>query len=444
MIKSVVLTITSMLFILLSLSSAHALERVSVTKASAEANGDLLFEGDQKVFSITGEYKNLGLYYSTKRFWDTTKNEFRRKVLLSDLNRLRLSPEWRIGEQVLVHVEVGNELIFSNYHKTSTFDLLWRPSTYNDLTDGSLEYDKSDHYYYGLKLHRGYAKITTDRFTITAGRQLVRFGSGKLWNPLDIMNPVSPLLIEGAEEVKGVDALRVEYYPKGSTEISLVYAPKRKYDELRSRYLWGHDSSFIGRVKTVVGDTDLAFLGGLLPERFIGGADVATVFFDGILRGSILYSRPDDYDAFVTAGAGYEYSFSGGINFLIEYFYNGNSLNNNQTLMNAYLQTSILGMDEMRYEILANQFLTFNRHYLGVALGYDVTPLVHGDLLTIGDLEGQAVFCLPSLRYNMEENIDLTLSAMWGFTVGSPSSSKVSEFKDYKRPLLMLGLKYYF
>lgn len=401
-------------------------------------------EEEKRPFSITGEFKNLGLYFSTRRFRDKDKNGPGRKTLLSDLSRLRLIPELRLGKEVLVHVECDNEVIFSNYNGTSIFDQLWRPSTYNKLTDASLEYDNAARSYYALRLHRGYAKITTDNFTIIAGRQLVRFGSGRLWNPLDIVNPLSPLLLEGPEEGKGMDGLRVEYYPEGSTEICLVYAPKRKNNLFRTRYLWGHNSSVIGRIKTVFGDTDAAILGGMLPKRLVGGVDIATVFFDGILRGSILCSRPDDYDSFITAGAGYEYTFSGGLNFLVEYFYNGNALNSNQMLMNAYLEAGTSGMDEKNYEILANQFFTYNRHYLGVALSYDLTPLIHGDFMTIGDLEGQAVFCLPSLRYNMEENLDLTLSTFWGFALGNPGPSKVSEFEDYKRPLLMVGLKYYF
>ena len=79
------------------------------------------------------------------------------------------------------------------------------------------------------------------------GRQQIRFGSGNLWNPLDVLNPISPLMVEGAEEQKGTDALRLNFYPTDSMEISFIYDMKlfnNKYADIK-----GDESNYVARVK---------------------------------------------------------------------------------------------------------------------------------------------------------------------------------------------------
>ena len=411
--------------------------------AQEDMDENLMFEEDRKPFKLTGEYKNLYAWYRTDRFFNEDTMQYEEKNLSSDLNRLRLSPEFQVPGLLLVHADMDNEVIISNYHNSQMFDTMWRPTTYNDLYDPRYQYDDSSRYYYQFKLHRAYAKLTTRHFTVTAGRQLIRYGSGKLWNPLDIVNPVSPTLIEGTGEVKGTDALRVEWYPVQSGEISVVYAPQRRYDEVEPEYMWGDNSILLSRIKAIFGRTDVALLGGTVPGRYIGGFDASTILFDGLLRGSMLYSRPDDYDNFFTAGAGYEYTFKNGLSLLVEYFYNGNALNHNRELMQAYTQSVLLGMNDERYQVLANQFLTFNRHYGGIALGYDITPLLRGDFFTITDVEGRGVFLLPTLKYNVLQNMDISASVMYGL-VGN-DAPETSDFEEYEeKPLVFASLQYYF
>ena len=62
--------------------------------------------------------------------------------------------------------------------------------------------------------------MSVDYFTATIGRQQIRFGSGKLWNPLDILNPISPTFIEGGDDQKGTDAVKLDFFPDDKTEIS--------------------------------------------------------------------------------------------------------------------------------------------------------------------------------------------------------------------------------
>lgn len=403
---------------------------------------ELLLE-EASMFSVSGHYKNLITYFSTDHFIDENGNPSGRKELIADLNRIRLSPEIRFSENILLHGDIDNEVVASNYTGTRTFDLFWRSSDYNDLYDPSVDSTFADDYIYRLNLHRFYMKFVSGDFTLTAGRQQIRFGSGRLWNPLDILNPISPTFVEGAADQKGTDALRVEYYPDEASEIAFVYAPRRVDDELDFGTLANKNTHIISRIRTTVSDTDLAVLGGRVATRNLVGIDIAAILWDGMLRGSLLYASPDEGSAYFLSSVGYEYNFANGIYCMAEYFYNENALNRNRSLSAAYEESLLFGMNEERYQQLANQFLTFNRHYAGIALGYDITPLLRGELFIMADIEGRGIFFSPSLKYNLFQNIDISVTAMLGHIFdGADYASDFESFEDH--PLFSAVLQWYF
>ena len=163
-----------------------------------------------------------------------------------------------------------------------------------------------------------------------------------------------------------------------------------------------------------------------------------------MLRGSVLYSNPEDYDYYVQASMGYEYTFSFGLYLLAEYFFNQNGLNYNADLKNAYAASLISGMSQSGYNLLANQFLTANRHYLGFVLGYDIHPLVRDDFFIIIDFEGRAAFINESLKFNAMENMDITAGLMFAFTGGG--TNKISDFESFTGDNLLyyISLSLYF
>ena len=49
-----------------------------------------------------------------------------------------------------------------------------------------------------------------------------------------------------------------------------------------------------------------------------------------------MISGPDHGASFITANAGYDYTFRNGLYCLLEYFYNGNALTNNKALSHVH------------------------------------------------------------------------------------------------------------
>ncbi|MCP4129708.1 MAG: hypothetical protein GY754_01710 [bacterium] len=399
---------------------------------SEEEGDDDIFSEDGPGFKISGQYKDLFVYTTTDTYYGDNSLTTEKKHMPTNLKRIRLTPEFKYADFLLVHVDYDNEIILSSFNKSYEFDSYWRDSGYNDLVDMSWDPYYNEDIYYRTKLHRAWAKITISDLTMTIGRQQIRFGSGRLWNPLDILSPVSPTFVEGAEEQKGTDALKLDYYFSELMELSLVYSQKRYNNEISEISL--KNSNSLARFKVGLKDTDVAALCGWVSRRVTAGVDVSTTLFDGALRGSGIYSNPEDAaqerEPYFQANLGYDYSFKNSFSVLFEYFYNGNSLNHNTELKTAMVQSFFTGTTQDNYFLLSNQLITYNRHYIGLALGYEFYALLRGDLFTIVDLEEGGFFFSPSLKYNMMENLDITAGMMLAYVAGDTANSDFGQFHN--------------
>ena len=436
-------------------------EKKKEKAATEEKTGgeDTLSEEKPAQFKFKGQVKNLYLFHRTDNFMGEDPLTLSSKNLSADLTRVRLSPEFQYKELLTMKVDFDNEVIWSNYGKSQDFTSYWRPSGYNDFLDLTWEPYRDRDVMYRIKLNRAYVKLSVDKFTATVGRQQIRFGSGKLWNPLDILNPVSPTFVEGGDEQKGTDAIKLDFYPEEKTEITGVVDFKKSSNEIEHFNM--QDCNYILRVKTSVKDTDIAVLGGYVARRGVAGFDFAAILFGGMLRGSVLAYKPEKESIFFQANAGYEYNFKAGVYILGEYLFNQKAINYNDDLKAAVFRQQLVGsdlplaliynlkpsaeyhalavnlkrastMNQSTYDQIANQLLTVNQHYLALALGYDFHPLVRGELFTIGDIQGRGIFWGPTLKINAYENLDFTVGIMGAFTF----DNKSSDFSEFRKNYL--------
>lgn len=452
----------------------------------ATADDENAIEENRKPqFKFGGTVKNLYQFHRTDNYLGSDPLSRGSKNLSADMTRLRLSPEFTYRETLTARVDLDNELIVSNYGRSRDFTAAWRQSQYNDLLTLAWEPYRGKELYYRIKAHRATVKVAAGWFALTLGRQQIRFGSGKLWNPLDILNPVSPTFVEGGDEQKGTDAVKLDFYPNDKTEITAVADLKKSGNEIEHFNL--RDCNYLVRVKTSAGEADIAVMGGYVSRRGIAGFDVAAILFDGMVRASAAASIHDRRKVFFQANGGYEYTFKNGLFFLVEYFYNQKGLNYDRDLRAASIaygmgtldrmsardrihraitlgdgySTAALAYDEVRrrrgqpvegygtksikaslrsytylnrgqrtYLELANEPLTVNQHYAALALGYDFHPLVRGELFVIGDIQGRGVFFVPTLKINAYENLDFTVGMM-GAVIFNNRASDFSELRKH-------------
>ncbi len=349
------------------------------------------------------------------------------KVLTADKKQLELSPELQYHNALTVRIDNQLELINGNFLKSPEFEYLHSYAQFNDLFHTGYDIKYSDDYLLRTNFSRAYVKYLHDDFTVIAGRQQIRFGSGRIWNVLDVLNPISPL--SNADSTKGTDALRAEYYPGDMAELSIIIDPKRTNDNLNETDI--DSTNVLLRGKTTISDTETALLLGRVANRVVAGADASTIFFGGLLRSAVLYSKPAGENFFIQAGGGYEYTFGFGLYFLSEYFYNQSGINYNSRMKNALAETALSGMTQKNYFLLANQFITFNKHYLSNVFAYDIFPLLRGEIFFIGDLQGRGLLMSPTIKFNALENLDLSLNIYSAKIFdGAPNSSDFSDMEN--------------
>jgi hypothetical protein len=332
---------------------------------------------DDTRLSVEGHYKNL-FYASESLSGDN---------FYADLNRLRLDMKISFPGKTSLRLVLDNEAIFGTVLDTPEFELFKTTRlTFYDLD--AIFTDNPD-FWARTTVYRIYFDIKSGKTHLTIGRQRVAWGSGRLWNPTDVFNPVSPFEIE-RDEKTGIDGIRFDYYINPLSSITFVYSPERE----------GRENLAL-RARTNYKGYDLSLLLGALSDRTVVGFDFAGNLGNASLRGEATYEDLRDgivltgqEEDFLRAVLSLDYTFPSTFYVLVEYLYNGGNLG--EVLLQAVPQREII---------------TRNENFIALGIGYDVTPLLRADGVAIVDIDGGGVFFNPSIKYNVHENTDWELGA---------------------------------
>ncbi len=290
-----------------------------------------------------------------------------------------------------------------------------------ELSDGS-------HHEWRHQLYRGFVRVETRRFELEVGRQRVAWGVGRLWNPIDRFSALPPLSLQ-PDVTPGIDGINGRFNFDGFNYLQVVYAPGPSRREER----WAV------RLHGVVWDADLSLMGGAFEEAPTVGFDVARNLGDAAFGIEAVFTSPKhkvwkigdpgprqipDYWQ-VVASIDINVDVGTGVYVLAEYLYNGNALGFRSgragPLLSLFESTNtppipglpppappyVTGADADIFG--ASRIVTNAAHQVGVQLGYDVTPELRGDLVTLVDLNGGSAAFFPNLKYSPIDSVELTL-----------------------------------
>lgn len=296
-----------------------------------------------------------------------------------DINRLRLELRGRPMQWLDYEVQYDNEAILGNYLRTSQFRRLQATSAagYWDLDDDYLDRGSI---HIRQRLYRGFASATVGRTKLTLGRQRIAWGSGRLWNPTDLLNPYNPTQLEFQERV-GVDAALVEQSFGALSRVSLVYAPQR--DASASRAV---------RFGTNISEMDLALMLGKFHGQDVIGGEFAGHLAGAGVHMEASHTRPEGAPAYARAVLGFDYAFANTLTIGAELYWNGQGTS-----------------DPRRYDVdalLAGRIQNVGRRYVGAQARYEITPLVRSEGVLIWNADDGSRFFAPSLIYSFKENLD--------------------------------------
>ena len=364
-------------------------------------------EDDWPRIKFTGSLKNLATASESpvfeENFW-------------SDLTRLKLDLDVRFNEHVEIRAVVDNEFLIGDLLETPEFQFTKDLESPTACNLDTFVVDNED-VLWRANLFRAYLKLSAKNTDLTAGCQRIAWGTGRLWNPTDLFNPISPLQIERNQR-DGVNAINLEHYFNELSGINLIYSTGEG----------SNNDSFAGRLKLNFKGYDYSFMAGEFREEKVVGFDFGGNIGAAGFRGEATYTNSDERGDFVRGVLSWDYSWPNTFYLLFEYLYNGGNF-----------KTPIIPgvFPEATSRRFSGEIATKNQNFIGNAIGYEITPLWTVNAISVYDLDESSIFIGPTINWNVLTNLDWTTGAQ--FFAGSEDSEYGSTKNVY-----YMSLKYFF
>jgi hypothetical protein len=327
-----------------------------------------------------------------KNIWQYTGAELGDRPYYLDTARARLSLDAQEGV-FQSHFDLDNQVAAGSFFRTNDFKvfgfsppspwLTMQKTISTGTTNG-----------YGIGAYRAWVGVEDERGVARAGRQRIAWGTGKIWNPTDVLNPFQVTSIE-PDEREGVDAL---YARAGVGTLG------------QAEYVWAGQDTWIkqqmlGRVRGNLGGWDASVLGGKVAGStgsFMVGGDFAGTLLDGTLHGEWAAFHPEWRTPYWKAGLGYDYTIPSetklrwlkDASFIFEYFHAGNGSTNPANYDFA--------------PVLAGTEVSVAQNYFGASVSEDLHPLVKLSLFGIVNADDGSTFFFPSLTWNALNDLYVT------------------------------------
>ncbi len=232
-------------------------------------------------------------------------------------------------------------------------------------------------------------KVRTAVADVTVGRQVLSWGSGRLWNPTDLLSPFGPTDVD--REVRhGVDAVRVSVPLAATAQLEVLWLPQRA----------ARDQGGVARAQVNVLGFDLAPSVAKYGRDTVVGFDAAGDMGPLGVHAEAAWTRALDAaggsrDDFVRAVAGADWHPAEALVLTAEYYFNG---------WGASRPSGYLDVLRSPRETSGEVFGA-GRHYLGLVAAWRASELVNLQAIAIANLADPSVLCVPALEYWAEQSV---------------------------------------
>ena len=307
----------------------------------------------------------------------------------SDLIRLRLRPTLHISDNTKIGLAYEVDGLY--YCQNVSFGLAsttplqqvvglrWQPV---DVKHAMVS-DYIDRLYFDHEFSFG---------TLVVGRQRISWGTGRVWNPTDIFNPINPADF-GKIEKDGADAVSMKFFLGQLTDIQIVYNSEYHFES----------SNYAARFRTNILGYDFAVLGGSLDREPIAGGDFAGNVWTAGIRGEALVSRDPAKSGgyYVRWILGMDYQFTDRLYGLFEYYHNGQGT-----------------LDRSKYDfaaVLEGRILNVAKDYLALSGSYQATSLITVTLASISNFSDGSGYLAGTINYSASDNASIALGSLYTF-----------------------------
>lgn len=335
----------------------------------------------QTEWAFSGYWVNLPIYQTAN---DLTI--FRSEAAFLDLNRLRLRPTLYVGESGRLALEYEATLL---YQSAGLFFSPTTVQTGRQVVDARWTPVNEAHWQITHFIDRLYWRQDFAFGNVVIGRQRVAWGTGRIWNPTDLFNPINPAAFDKIEK-DGADLLTTQIYLGNFTDITLVVNPRERLRDTNAGF----------RFRSNYRTYDLALVGGYFDRRVVIGGDFAGNLLNAGFRGEAIGSLDPDApaDFFSKFILGLDYQFTARLYALLEYQHNGQGRR-----------------DQRRYDLPAlieGRIINLAQNYLFGQAQVQLHALVNGGLGWNGNLDDGSGFFSLNLSYAYRSSIDVQMGGL--------------------------------
>ncbi len=309
---------------------------------------------------------------------------------------------------------------------------------YQDLSDNVLnDCDADGDHCYGLgyEVDRLLYQHQFRHWTLTAGRQAIDWGAGRLWQPLNVFGAFAPTDLD-TDYKAGIDAVTAEWYPSAFSSLNGAYVLAPKGSGL-------NDSGAVYYRRQTGNLAELSLLGGSIVGNPVVGAAWESSTDAGLgwrVEGTVFY-RQDSDNTGLFAVAGIDYQFPDSTLLVVEAYLNTEG---------ARLESDLDALSEnvlIRYG-LAPQL---GRQLLGLSLQRDITGLWRGSYTLLGaslkDVQQSTRYSFLqqlAVTYSLSNESDLMMAYVYGSGKGLDASDNPQSEFGYLADAFNMRLRLYF
>jgi len=285
----------------------------------------------------------------------------------------------------------------------------------------ALEWSFSDDKYIRLAIDRLNARYSYNRLDLIVGRQPINLATTFYFTPNDFFAPFAAQVFYRVYKA-GVDAIRAEVRLGDLSQLSLISSLGYKRDT-ESDTGWSNEpssdrSSYLGRISTVIRDFEWALLTGVVRENTIIGGSLQGELFQWLgIRAEGHVANPDDpqQNSYSELSVGVEHRWENSLNIRLEQFYHGSGASSTSDYFTKY--TAAQG---------ENSYL--GRNYTALGIGYEFTPLLNAEMLSLANLTDHSYQLLFNAIYSLSDEAELAVNL--GVPIGDePEGTEIkSEF----------------
>ncbi|MGD8779974.1 MAG: hypothetical protein PVH88_13550 [Ignavibacteria bacterium] len=361
-------------------------------------------------YDFSGYVNNFSIY---QKYNKTLSGQFKiDDSQFLNLSRARLRPVVYLTDNLRINIEYE---ILSLYNSSSgdLFQTVPQKSS-RQLFDWTWTPVNEANFSISHFIDRLYLKYAFKNGNVTIGRQRVSWGTGRIWNPTDLFNPINPATFFKIEK-DGADIIAFKYFLGNFTDLHLVFNPDEKIGS----------SNFGGRFRSNIGEYDFSFMGGSFDERIVTGADFAGNLFGAGIRGEGIFSADDDNfdDNFIKYILGIDAQVSRKLYLMLEYQFNGEGKTNK--------------VDYELNRLFSGEIINLSKSYLHFNSSYQYHPLLTITFSSNTNLNDGSGYLSLVGDYSAAENFYINLGSQFFY------GSELSEYWYYSTSIYLQG-EYYF